>query len=173
MKIAQHWPVKASFDSLSVYANVKGGRIPTEPELRLFLDKFECSYEGGANTGFRNWHPVPATTGGPRDGGKGHNGGVWEWTSTMFEKHQGFAQSKLYPGYVQSSVHDLPVFIRWLIGLRGNRRYSTDFFDTHHQVVIGGSYATIPRLAERRTVRNYYQHNYPYAWVGARIAYDA
>ena len=22
-------------------------------------------------------------------------------------------------------------------------------------------------------VRNYYQHNYPYAWVGARIAYDA
>ena len=52
-------------------------------------------------------------------------------------------------------------------------RYSTDFFDTHHQVVIGGSYATIPRLAERRTVRNYYQHNYQYAWVGARIAYDA
>ncbi|KAM5531301.1 hypothetical protein V8D89_015016 [Ganoderma adspersum] len=149
MKIAQHWPVKASFDSLSVYANVKGGRIPTEPELRLFLDKFECGYEGGANTGFRNWHPIPATTGGTRDAGKGHNGGVWEWTSTVFEKHEGFAQSKLYPGY------------------------STDFFDTHHQVVIGGSYATIPRLAERRTVRNYYQHNYPYAWVGARIAYDA
>ena len=38
---------------------------------------------------------------------------------------------------------------------------------------IGGSYTTIPRLAERRTLRNYYQHNYPYAWVGARIAYDA
>lgn len=37
---------------------------------------------------------------------------------------------------------------------------------------IGGSYATIPRLAERRTLRNYYQHNYPYAWVGARVAYD-
>ena len=54
-----------------------------------------------------------------------------------------------------------------------DNRYSTDFFDTHHQVVIGGSYTTIPRLAERRTVRNYYQHNYPYAWVGARIAYDA
>ncbi|PIL22429.1 hypothetical protein GSI_15117 [Ganoderma sinense ZZ0214-1] len=149
MKIAQHWPIKTSFDNLSVYANVKGGRIPTEPELRLFLDKFECGYEGGANIGFRNWHPVPATTGGTHDGGKGHNGGVWEWTSTVFEKHEGFVQSKLYPGY------------------------STDFFDTHHQAVIGGSYATIPRLAERRTVRNYYQHNYPYAWVGARIAYDA
>ncbi|RPD62283.1 hypothetical protein L226DRAFT_532692 [Lentinus tigrinus ALCF2SS1-7] len=148
MKIAQHWPIITSYDNLSTYASVKGGRIPTEPELRLFLDKFECGYEGGANIGFRNWHPTPASTGGPKDEGKGHNGGVWEWTSTVFEKHDGFIQSKLYPGY------------------------STDFFDTHHQIVIGGSYTTIPRLAERRTVRNYYQHNYPYAWVGARIAYD-
>ena len=38
---------------------------------------------------------------------------------------------------------------------------------------IGGSYATVPRLSERRTVRNYYQHNYPYAWVGGRVVYDA
>ena len=40
------------------------------------------------------------------------------------------------------------------------------------QIQIGGSYATVPRLAERATVRNYYQHNYPYAWVGGRVAYD-
>ncbi|KAI0755095.1 hypothetical protein C8Q80DRAFT_1094925 [Daedaleopsis nitida] len=148
LKIAQHWPIVTSYDNLSTYASVKGGRIPTEPELRLFLDKFECGYEGGANIGFRNWHPTPATTGGTKDGGKGHNGGVWEWTSTSLAAHEGFEQSKLYPGY------------------------STDFFDTHHKAVIGGSYATIPRIAERRTVRNFYQHNYPYAWVGARIAYD-
>ncbi|OBZ71212.1 hypothetical protein A0H81_08707 [Grifola frondosa] len=147
MKVAKDWPVITSYDNLSTYASVKGGRIPTEPELRLFLDKFECGYEGGANIGFRNWHPIPATMGGVKDG-RGHNGGVWEWTSTVFEKHDGFVPSKLYPGY------------------------SMDFFDTHHQIVIGGSYATIPRLAERRTLRNYYQHNYPYAWVGARIAYD-
>ncbi|KZT11762.1 DUF323 domain-containing protein [Laetiporus sulphureus 93-53] len=148
MKIARDWPIVTSYDNLSTYARVKGGRIPTEPELRLFLDMFECGYEGGANIGFRNWHPVPATMGGEKSGGKGHNGGVWEWTSTVFEKHDGFVPSPLYPGY------------------------SLDFFDGCHQVVIGGSYATIPRLAERRTVRNYYQHNYPYAWVGARIAYD-
>jgi hypothetical protein len=42
-----------------VYASVKGGRIPTEPELRLFLDKFSSGYEGDANVGFRNWHPIP------------------------------------------------------------------------------------------------------------------
>ncbi|CCM05601.1 uncharacterized protein FIBRA_07829 [Fibroporia radiculosa] len=149
LKIAQHWPIMTSYDNLSSYASVKGGRIPTEPELRLFFDMFECGYEGGANVGFRNWHPVPATTGVGKGNRRGHNGGVWEWTSTALEQHDGFVPSRLYPGY------------------------SVDFFDGHHQVVIGGSYATIPRLAERRSLRNFYQHNYPYAWVGARIAYDS
>ncbi|KAH9917963.1 uncharacterized protein B0H18DRAFT_1123326 [Fomitopsis serialis] len=138
IKVAWHWPIITSFENLSTYASVKGGRIPTEPELRIFLDMFESGYEGGANGDYGR---------GARRR-KGHNGGVFEWTSTILEKHEGFVPSRLYPGY------------------------SVDFFDGHHQVVIGGSYATIPRLAERRTLRNYYQHNYPYAWVGARIAYD-
>lgn len=64
----------ANYDDLSRYALVKGGRLPTDPELRLFMDKFHCGYEGGANAGFRNWHPIPATTG---EGTRGHNGGVW------------------------------------------------------------------------------------------------
>ncbi|KAH7876131.1 DUF323 domain-containing protein [Lentinula edodes] len=149
LSVAEDWPIFASYDDLSTYATVKGGRLPTEPELRLFYDKFQCGFEGGANLGFRNWHPVPATTGGKQNGGKGHNGGVWEWTSTEFDKYDGFTPSKLYPGY------------------------SMDFFDGAHQVVIGGSYATIPRIAERRSLRNWYQRNYPFAWVGARVVYDA
>ncbi|SJL07664.1 related to TAD2-tRNA-specific adenosine deaminase 2 [Armillaria ostoyae] len=148
MDVAYNWPVIASYNDLSRYALVKGGRLPTEPELRLFYDKFEAGYEGGANVGFRNWHPIPATTGGERDGGRGSNGGVWEWTSTLFDKYDGFAPSALYPGY------------------------SMDFFDGAHQVVMGGSYATIPRIAERRSVRNWYQRNYPYPWVGGRVVYD-
>lgn len=48
-----------SFDELSAYAKWKGGRIPTEYELQLFLDGFNVGYEGGANVGFRNWHPCP------------------------------------------------------------------------------------------------------------------
>ncbi|KAG2147479.1 uncharacterized protein EDB93DRAFT_416822 [Suillus bovinus] len=148
IEIAWNWPVLTCYDNLAVYASVKGGRIPTEPELRLFLDKFSSGYEGGANIGFRNWHPVPATTGGSKHGGKGHNGGVWEWTSTILDKYDGFEPSTLYPGY------------------------SADFFDGSHNVVLGGSYATIPRISERRSVRNWYQRNYPYCWTGARIAYD-
>ncbi|KAF9645796.1 DUF323 domain-containing protein [Thelephora ganbajun] len=148
MRIARLWPVMTTYDDLSAYAIVKGGRIPTDPELRLFLDKFECGYEGGANIGFRNLHAVPATTGIPGKGGKGHNGGVWEWTSTLFDSYEGFKPSKIYP------------------------EYSRDFFDSKHHVVIGGSCVTVPRQANRRTMRNYYQHNYPYAWVGARVAYD-
>jgi formylglycine-generating enzyme required for sulfatase activity len=54
-----------------------------------------------------------ATTG-VTDGGRGHNGGVWEWTSTVFDKYEGFKPSTLYPGY------------------------SADFFDTYHNVVVCG-----------------------------------
>ena len=59
MKIAWNWPVITTYDNLSEYAIVKGGRIPTEPELLAFRDKFVAGYESGANIGFRNWHPVP------------------------------------------------------------------------------------------------------------------
>jgi len=148
LDIAQHWPVIASYDTMSIYATIRGGRLPTEAELRLFYDKFENDYGGGANVGFRNWHPVPATTGGERNQGKGINGGVWEWTSTLLDSVEGYANSLIYPGY------------------------SSDFFDGNHYVVLNGSYASTPRIASRRSLRNWYQHNYPYAWVGGRIAYD-
>jgi len=147
MKIAHLWPVVTDYNTLSAYATDRGGRIPTEAELRLFFDKFAISYEEGRNVGFRNWHPIPATTGG-EGGGRGHNGGVWEWTSTVWDKYEGFEASSLYPGF------------------------SADFFDTLHNAVIGGSHALIPRITERRTVRNWFQRNYPYAWIGARVVYD-
>lgn len=148
MAIAAHWPVLTSYDDLVAYASSKGGRLPTEPELRLFLDTYDVGYEGGANIGFRNWHCVPATTGLEAYDGKGSNGGVWEWTSTVFDTHEGLAPTNIFTGY------------------------STDFFDSKHHVVLGASYATVPRLAGRRTLRNFYQHNYPYPWVGARVVYD-
>ena len=59
MEIARNWPVLTSFDDLKLYARSKGGRLPTEPELRLFLDKYDVGYEGGTNIGFRHWHVTP------------------------------------------------------------------------------------------------------------------
>jgi len=44
--------------------------------------------------------------------GKGSNGGVWEWTSTTFDNHKGLVPTELFTGY------------------------STDFFDTKHQVAV-------------------------------------
>ena len=113
---------------------------PTQAHLAHELISFLCIPHLNDNR---------ATAGLDERGGKGTNGGVWEWTSTLLHDHAGFFPTTHFPGY------------------------STDFFDDKHHVALGGSYATIPRLAGRRTVRNFYQHNYPYPWVGARVAYNA
>lgn len=36
---------------------------------------------------------------GARLAGQAELGGVWEWTSSALEKHQGFEPMALYPGY--------------------------------------------------------------------------
>jgi len=100
-----------------------------------------------ANVGLRNWHPLPVT-GYTTLGGQADIGGVWEWTSSVLEKHEGFEPMKLYPGY------------------------TADFFDGKHNIVLGGSWATHPRLAGRKSFVNWYQRNYPFVWAGARLVRD-
>lgn len=80
--------------------------------------------------------------------GQAELGGVWEWTSSVLRPHQGFRPMSLYPGY------------------------TADFFDDKHNVVLGGSWATHPRIAGRKSFVNWYQRNYLYAWVGARLVRD-
>ncbi len=130
---------------------VEGEQTTQSSRRRGSQNPTQGSAAPSANVGFRNWHPVPATL--PRydsDGTllPGHNGGVWEWTSTPFSEYEGFQSSALYPGY------------------------SSDFFDGKHSVVIGGSYATAPSIAGRRTFVNYYQSAYPYIFGGGRVAWD-
>jgi len=146
LNVAKNWPFIGSYDELAAFSSSKGGRLPTEPELVLYRDMHEGSEE--TNIGFSHWHMIPPKEPSPPEGVKGHNGGIWEWTSTVWDAYDGFVSSTLYPGY------------------------SSDFFDTKHQAVLGGSYATLPRLAQRRSFRNWYQHNYDYAWVGGRVVYD-
>ncbi|KAL2200321.1 C-type lectin protein [Corynascus similis CBS 632.67] len=108
----------------------------------LFIDL------GGANVGFQHWHPTPVTSRGNQLGGQSDTGGVWEWTSSVLRPWNGFEPMPLYPGY------------------------TADFFDGKHNMVLGGSWATHPRIAGRRSFVNWYQRNYPYAWIGARLVRD-
>lgn len=94
--VACHWPVQASYDQLNAYAKSKNARLPTEPELRTLLND-NLQDRPVANTGFRNWHPVPPRA--PKPGQAASNGGVWEWTSSDFGTYEGYTPSLLYPGY--------------------------------------------------------------------------
>lgn len=52
-----------------------------------------------ANVGFQHWHPVSVAEKGNKLCGQADLGGVWEWTSTVLERHQGYEPMSLYPGY--------------------------------------------------------------------------
>jgi len=81
-----------------------------------------------ANVGFKHWHPTPVTSNGDKLSGQAELGGVWEWTSTVLEKREGFEPMELYPAY------------------------TADFFDGKHNVVLGGSWATHPKIAGRKSL---------------------
>ncbi|TQV92647.1 DUF323 domain-containing protein [Cordyceps javanica] len=198
LKYALDWPVAASYDELAGCAAWMGGRIPTMEEAQSVytfaeMQKEEASMHSklsnrvpavnahlvnngveetppgtteaavngssssgrdaaslyidldGANVGFKTWHPQPVTASGDTLAGQAGMGGVWEWTSSPLTRHEGFEPMELYPAY------------------------TADFFDGKHNIVLGGSWATHPRIAGRRSFVNWYQRNYPYAWAGARL----
>lgn len=98
----------------------------------------------GTNTAFRHWHPMPVAEKGGKLCGQADLGGVWEWTSTTLDKHDGFEPMPLYPGYTGMLCH---------CAARLHRLTATaDFFDKKHNVVLGGSWATHPRIAGRKTL---------------------
>jgi formylglycine-generating enzyme required for sulfatase activity len=144
---AQDWPVQTSFNEANGYAKFKGRRLPSETELVKFRD-FTAPTNGKeglnkwTNIGFENWSPTAVNN------EQIHNlGDVWEWTETVWGSHEGFEASVIYPGY------------------------SADFFDGKHRVVLGGSWATHPRIAERKSFRNWYQSGYPYVFSGFRLCH--
>ncbi|KAK5955661.1 hypothetical protein OHC33_003302 [Knufia fluminis] len=200
LKFALDWPVMASYDELAAFARWAGGHIPNLEELKSIYQYVQTqelqaqkthsslvpavnghlSNDGveetppssgsfpkagsaasphpnptdlfidleGRNVGFKHWHPTPITAEGSRLRGQSDVGGLWEWTSSPFTAHDGFESMKLYPGY------------------------SADFFDDKHNVCLGGSWATVPRIAGRKSFVNWYQRNYPFVWCTARLVRD-
>ncbi|KAK5103632.1 hypothetical protein LTS08_003050 [Lithohypha guttulata] len=202
LEFALDWPVMASYDEIVAFAKWTGdgNRIPTFEELKSiyhYVHKQErlaektpstlvpavnghLSNDGveetppqhdlshgvgepanrnlnpydlfidlkSANVGFKQWYPSPVTADGTRLRGQSDVGGLWEWTSTSFAAHDGFEAMNLYPGY------------------------SADFFDEKHNICLGGSWATIPRIAGRKSFINWYQRNYPFVWCTARLVRD-
>jgi hypothetical protein len=71
---------------------------------------------------------VSATTGGAEDSGRGSNGGVWEWTTTVFAGHEGLVPTDHFTGYLLRYILLSPHLTV--------PSYSTDFFDGKHQVVV-------------------------------------
>ncbi|KAI7904403.1 uncharacterized protein BX663DRAFT_504955 [Cokeromyces recurvatus] len=143
---AQHWPVQISYNEAEAYAQYKNARLPSESELCRFREHMTemCveTNEKWPKYGFKNWYPSDV------DNESIHIlGDVWEWTNTIWDKYDGFEASKIYPGY------------------------SSDFFDGKHRVVLGASWATHPRIAERKTFRNWYQSGYPYVFSGFRLCH--
>ncbi|KAL4884303.1 C-type lectin protein [Aspergillus karnatakaensis] len=178
LKFAQDWPVIASYDELEGYARAKNCRLPTFEEAKSIYahsarlkDSLRNGVPNGTNghqpvqpptpttspvfidltkknVGFTHWHPTPIIQLGDQLAGHADFGGVWEWTSSPMTEHEGFKAMEIYPGY------------------------TSDFFDGKHNIILGGSWATHPRIAGRTTFMNWYQRNYPYPWAGARLVRD-
>ena len=152
------WPVYVSHDQASAYAAWKGMRLPTEAEFHRAAfgtpEGTERAYPWGneppdstrGNFNFARYDPV--TIGSYPNGASawGVNdliGNGWEWTSTAFAPLDGFTPMASYP------------------------EYSSDFFDGKHYVIKGASPVTDRRLI-RRTFRNWFRADYPYAYTTFR-----
>ncbi|KAJ3150315.1 hypothetical protein HK101_001965 [Irineochytrium annulatum] len=143
-----NWPVSVSMCQAERYsAHVGAKGLPTEAEMSLMRARgtlaAETEEKGEVERwGVRGWTPRACE----EVEGVG-SAGAWEWTGSVWERHEGFEASALYPGY------------------------SADFFDGKHNVVLGGSWATPPRIATRKTFRNWYQRGYPYVFATFRLVF--
>ena len=139
-----NWPVSVSYDQANAYAMAHGMRLPSEMELFSFMRKTPQSIH---NIGFQQWIPVDVNDEGyfPQSiENKFSLGNLWEWSQSVLSSHEGFIPSEMYPGY------------------------TSDFFDGKHNVLVGGSWATVPRIAARDSFRNWYQRGYGYVFAGFR-----
>ncbi|CAF0826993.1 unnamed protein product [Rotaria sordida] len=121
--------------------------LPTEVEwVYAMWDWSKCIPMALANdnynVNFCHLHTMPINS--CTDKNLQWQGSAFEWTSSIFRPFSGYRGSlPTYPGY------------------------SSDFFDDHHFVLLGGSFATDSTLV-RRTFRNWFQDKYRYVFATFR-----
>lgn len=159
-ELAVGWPVQVSAIQARDYCVWRGGNLPWWGELvraaygddprRRRPWSEAVKDEDAGSFGFTRWFPSPTgrhPAGASEFGVEELVGNGWEWTSTDFGPLEGFSPYvKSYPGY------------------------SADFFDGGHSVVFGASWATDPVFL-RRSFRNWYRGDYPYAFTSFRVAF--
>jgi len=153
------WPVYATWEQARAYAQWAGKALPTEAQFHRAAyggaNGAERAYPWGeappdashGNFDFRRWDPLPVTATPLGDSAFGVSqlvGNGWEWTATVFRPFPGFRPFSFYPGY------------------------SAPFFDGAHYLMKGASPQTAARLL-RRSFRNWFRPNYPYAYAGFRL----
>lgn len=154
-------PVYVTNAEGSAYARWKGGRLPTEAEYHRAAfgapDGSERLYPWGddpprsshGNFDFQFWDPAPVgcfPEGASAWGVEELIGNGWEWTSTIFDRFDGFSPMPSYP------------------------IYSTDFFDGKHYVMKGASPVTAKELV-RKNFRNWFRGTYPYVYAKFRCVH--
>ncbi|WP_153144592.1 SUMF1/EgtB/PvdO family nonheme iron enzyme [Dechloromonas sp. H13] len=152
------WPVFVSHAEAAAYARWKGARLPSEAQYQRAAHGAPGGEErrhpwGDAppdarrgNFDFARWDPLPVGScpaGASAWGVHDLVGNGWEWTTTPFAGHPGFAPMASYP------------------------EYSADFFDGQHYVLKGASPATAAALI-RPTFRNWFRATYPYVYATFR-----
>jgi formylglycine-generating enzyme required for sulfatase activity len=152
------WPVYVSQQEALAYATWLGKSLPDEAqfhraaygspknESRLYPWGNALPSANLGNFDLRRWDPEPvhfASAGASAFGARQLAGNGWEWTSTPFAPFAGFKPAPSYPGY------------------------SANFFDGQHFVMKGGSPRTGARLL-RKSFRNWFRRDYPYAYGAFR-----
>lgn len=123
--------------------------LPTEAEwIYAMWDWSDCLQVGSmakdSNIDFRHLHTTPIRSTSNNEKCLQWQGSAFEWTSSVFRPFSGYHGSlPSYPGY------------------------SSDFFDNHHFVLLGASFAT-NSIFIRRSFRNWYQDIYRYAFATFR-----
>ncbi|MEQ9624759.1 5-histidylcysteine sulfoxide synthase [Coleofasciculus chthonoplastes] len=143
------WPVEVNHNEAMAYCRWQGKGVRLISEAEWQVAAAHCEDEQEFNLHVKYGSPTPVgcvETAKSPSGLYDIRGNVWEWLSDEFKPLPGFKPHFLYEDY------------------------SAPFFDTQHQVMRGGAWASTGTYASA-SCRNWFRRNF-YQHAGFRIAQD-